>query len=709
MSIENYIIGKLIGKGSYGEVNLAQSKVDKKWYVIKSIDLRNASKKERLFAQQEVDILSKLYHPNIVSYKESFQFDNGCLAIVMVYCEGGDLYTRLREQAKLGQYLSETQVVEWFIQIAMALQYMHNENILHRDLKTQNIFLSKTKIIKLGDLGIARVLENNFDMATTMIGTPYYMSPELFSNKPYNTKSDIWALGCCVYEMITLKHAFNASDMNSLVYKILKGKLPSMPQHYSQDLQEIIKTMLMHNPTSRPSAARLLRHPYIKSHIVLFLEGAKNRRRSCETKSKNDEGASDSGFSEGDLKNVVTSSNIEIQIVNDKILIDKLDNSNDKVQEVSFDNRLSFKKNINFQVPKVIELSCEDKSKKLKQVKVDSNRNFESTKNYIKPEESANSNQKSDKDSLNSKPFKLQQNNERKLCVNNSSEVRKVITDRLKLKLHQRDEIQKNIKKSNQNEKKNDIIQPQHKGPQSEEYQHKGLHEEKEKRSSRPLPPRPCVNQPLEEYPVAISCSRSNEDTSGSKDIQACGPNFEARKKRRQRQQESMTPFVSDIWQVPKKNLPVASKVKVNCLRDVVDGAVKRVDVNQNQYVSLQTKEPLGKSVEEAFIESLQQTLKMESDINDRISPEQPPCDEIITDCPTVTGRLFERIAMLKRQCVSILGDKLLQEAYNVIDINNEEQVENALISLIGEVKYNQIGGQICQLKFYEQYNTNLY
>lgn len=80
-------------------------------------------------------------------------------------------------------------------------------------------------MFQLGDLGIARVLDNNVDMATTMIGTPYYMSPELFSNKPYNHKSDVWALGCCVYEMATLKHAFNAKDMNALVYKILKGKV----------------------------------------------------------------------------------------------------------------------------------------------------------------------------------------------------------------------------------------------------------------------------------------------------------------------------------------------------------------------------------------------------------------------------------------------------------------------------------------------------
>ena len=145
---------------------------------------------------------------------------------------------------------------------------------MHRDLKTQNIFLTKTNIIKVGDLGIARVLENQNDMASTLIGTPYYMSPELFSNKPYNHKvlcvysrsmleiitveapvmlsqkeseevvctrltqpsfysqSDVWALGCCVYEMSTLKHAFNAKDMNSLVYRIVEGKVS--PLHLAQ-------------------------------------------------------------------------------------------------------------------------------------------------------------------------------------------------------------------------------------------------------------------------------------------------------------------------------------------------------------------------------------------------------------------------------------------------------------------------------------------
>ncbi|XP_062057052.1 serine/threonine-protein kinase Nek4 isoform X9 [Lepus europaeus] len=164
-------------------------------------------------------------------------------------------------------------------------QYLHEKHILHRDLKTQNVFLTRTNIIKVGDLGIARVLENHCDMASTLIGTPYYMSPELFSNKPYNYKSDVWALGCCVYEMATLKHAFNAKDMNSLVYRIIEGKLPPMPKDYSPELAELIRTMLSKRPDERPSVRSILRQPYIKRQISLFLEATKVK--TCKNNIKN--------------------------------------------------------------------------------------------------------------------------------------------------------------------------------------------------------------------------------------------------------------------------------------------------------------------------------------------------------------------------------------------------------------------------------------
>ncbi|XP_010388257.1 serine/threonine-protein kinase Nek4 isoform X2 [Corvus cornix cornix] len=289
MPLAAYCFLRAVGKGSYGEVSLARHRQDRKQYVIKKLNLRSASRREKRAAEQEAQLLSQLRHPNIVTYRESWQGDDGHLYIVMGFCEGGDLYHKLKEQK--GKLLPENQVVEWFVQIAMALQYLHEKHILHRDLKTQNIFLTRTNIIKVGDLGIARVLENQYDMASTLIGTPYYMSPELFSNKPYNYKSDVWALGCCVYEMATLKHAFNAKDMNSLAYRIIEGKLPPMPKDYSPQLVEIIQTMLSKKPEERPSVKSILRQPYIKQQISLFLEAtkakaARNHKKTVNSKPK---------------------------------------------------------------------------------------------------------------------------------------------------------------------------------------------------------------------------------------------------------------------------------------------------------------------------------------------------------------------------------------------------------------------------------------
>uniref|UniRef100_A0A8C5ZDP3 Serine/threonine-protein kinase Nek4 n=1 Tax=Marmota marmota marmota TaxID=9994 RepID=A0A8C5ZDP3_MARMA len=289
MPLAAYCYVRVVGKGSYGEVTLVKHRRDGRQYVIKKLNLQNASSRERRAAEQEAQLLSQLKHPNIVTYKESWEGGDGLLYIVMGFCEGGDLYRKLKEQK--GQLLPESQVVEWFVQIAMALQYLHEKHILHRDLKTQNVFLTRTNIIKVGDLGIARVLENHCDMASTLIGTPYYMSPELFSNRPYNYKSDVWALGCCVYEMATLKHAFNAKDMNSLVYRIIEGKLPPMPRVYSPELAELIRTMLSKRPEERPSVRSILRQPYIKRQISVFLEAtkaktSKNNIKNGDSKSK---------------------------------------------------------------------------------------------------------------------------------------------------------------------------------------------------------------------------------------------------------------------------------------------------------------------------------------------------------------------------------------------------------------------------------------
>lgn len=295
--MENYTLVKKIGKGNYGDVWLIINKQNRKQYVLKQINMRHASKQEQRSAFIEVKLLSSLKHPNIVSYFDSFQNPNGMLDIIMGYCERGDLYTFIRNRK--GVLFQEKQIVEWFIQICMALQYLHERNILHRDLKTQNIFLTKSKIIKVGDLGIARILDSTCDLATTLIGTPYYMSPELFANQPYNHKSDIWALGCCLYEISTLRHAFNAWDLNSLMYKILLGKLPIMPKYYSVELINLISSMLNYDPNIRPSVKSILQNEFMRKHIKDFLQETsicnnqiKEAKKPLPTEFKSDNGIS---------------------------------------------------------------------------------------------------------------------------------------------------------------------------------------------------------------------------------------------------------------------------------------------------------------------------------------------------------------------------------------------------------------------------------
>jgi NIMA (never in mitosis gene a)-related kinase len=261
---------KVIGRGQFGVVQLVRCKEDKKLYVCKIIDMSDLGDAEKLGSLQEVNLLKELRFPFIVPYKTSF-ISQERLHIVMYFCEGGDIASQIKIQAQKGKFFSESQILDWFVQIAMALQFCHHHKIIHRDLKSQNIFLTKKHNIRLGDFGIARVLNGTSELAMSVVGTPFSMSPEVCENKPYGYKSDIWALGCVLYEMCVLKHAFDSNNLLGLVWKIVQETYPPIPDQYSASLRSLIDDMLSKDPNRRPSIDEILDREFIRERIRVQL------------------------------------------------------------------------------------------------------------------------------------------------------------------------------------------------------------------------------------------------------------------------------------------------------------------------------------------------------------------------------------------------------------------------------------------------------
>ncbi|XP_023573036.1 serine/threonine-protein kinase Nek5 isoform X3 [Octodon degus] len=184
----------------------------------------------------------------------------------MEYCEGGDLMRRIHRQR--GVLFGEDQILGWFVQISLGLKYMHDRKIVHRNIKAQNIFLSKNGMIaKLGDFGIARVLNNSMELAQTCIGTPYYLSPEICQNQPYNNKTDIWSLGCVLYELCTLQHPFEGKNLHQLALKIFQARVAPIPPGFSLDLRSLVKQLFRVSPRERPSEGSILKRPFLEKLI----------------------------------------------------------------------------------------------------------------------------------------------------------------------------------------------------------------------------------------------------------------------------------------------------------------------------------------------------------------------------------------------------------------------------------------------------------
>ncbi|XP_035460181.2 serine/threonine-protein kinase Nek5-like isoform X1 [Scophthalmus maximus] len=270
--MNNYEVIRQIGEGAFGKAFLVRDKGGggDGQCVVKQVDLRKMSAKEKEASKKEVTVLSKMRHPNIVSFTSSFQ-EEGSLYIVMEYCDGGDLMKKIKMQR--GIPFTEQQIVGWFIQICLGLKHIHDKKILHRDIKAQNIFLTDGGMkAKLGDFGIARMLNNTMELARTCVGTPYYLSPEICESRPYNNKTDIWSLGCVLYELCTLRHPFEGSSLRQLVSKICRGRYNPVSSRFSYDLRLLVTQLFKVNPRDRPSVSSVLRRPFLEKHISRHLD-----------------------------------------------------------------------------------------------------------------------------------------------------------------------------------------------------------------------------------------------------------------------------------------------------------------------------------------------------------------------------------------------------------------------------------------------------
>lgn len=281
MGMEAYTKLRKLGQGSFGSVFLIQDKQTNKQYVLKEVDLSQMGSEGRREALKEVAFLAKLEHPGIISYREWFEESPSGSAwkshqkqlyIVMEYANGGDLSKRIQARKTNGMKpFSEQEIVHFTVQILLAVKHMHDRKVLHRDIKSENIFLTNNNLVKIGDFGISKALPSTYANAHTRIGTPYYLSPEICMNKPYNTSSDMWSVGVVLYELMALQHPFDAPSMEKLLQRICTGKHQPLSRRYTRNMRRVVEDLLQKNASRRPTVTQLLQIPWVQAEIPKFL------------------------------------------------------------------------------------------------------------------------------------------------------------------------------------------------------------------------------------------------------------------------------------------------------------------------------------------------------------------------------------------------------------------------------------------------------
>jgi serine/threonine protein kinase len=309
-----FLVKRLIGRGSFACVYLMVDRANHNQIVVgKHMVTSHMTEKNRAFAFSEAKNASKFNgHPNVVQFYGSFlstdwqqrqhdesvphhhshhSHDNGKddeedrrssasflpasknpnanLLLVFEFADAGDLSVQVRARAP-NKHFRDPEVMMILCQIAMALHCLHRQHVMHRDLKTANIFLTSSGLMKLGDFGLSKEYDGtvSLEIGSTFCGTPYYVAPELWNQQRYSNKADVWSLGVVMYELMALRRPFQGVDMSALVRSICSGRpeplLPECAALYSHATLQLLQAMLAVNPAHRPSVGDIMRTPVMR-------------------------------------------------------------------------------------------------------------------------------------------------------------------------------------------------------------------------------------------------------------------------------------------------------------------------------------------------------------------------------------------------------------------------------------------------------------
>ena len=302
-----YEIIQEMGRGAFSTVYKIKSKIDNNIYCLKKINLKKTPDKKN-----EINILSKLNHPNLVQYISSCSDDEG-IYIIMEFCIYGDLYSLLHMVKKKKVYVNEEIIWDIAYQCLLALEYLHSQHIIHRDIKLLNIFMSHNKSVKIGDMGMSKILSNK-EMKLSRVGTPLYLAPELIRKEKYDYKADIWSFGCSLYHLARTVPPFNDENLIRLGQAIINDNPASLPSCYTEELNHFINKLMTKDKKLRPSATEALKLIPQKTKNKLDISNYPNLKlsnlnRSDSKTSKNSKKIRTNNFKNKDITSIFSYSN----------------------------------------------------------------------------------------------------------------------------------------------------------------------------------------------------------------------------------------------------------------------------------------------------------------------------------------------------------------------------------------------------------------